>query len=191
MRLPTEPSSRRIHTVMMRFAYLGAGTVCLLASCSGTVSNDHPESGGTLAVSGGASSVAGGASAIASSATTITGGVTSTGGSLGLGGTLPANGGSTAPATYTGGSSGVNCAMVGCAAPPLCSTGCTDVCGCCPCSEGSQRGSQICKNGCWAELGTGGAILLPVGDPDSMPVATSSLHRAMQSGACRLCTLPL
>ncbi len=46
----------------------------------------------------------------------------------------------------------VNCATVGCAAPPLCSTGCTEVCGCCLCGEGTTQGNLVCAGGCWALL---------------------------------------
>jgi hypothetical protein len=34
--------------------------------------------------------------------------------------------------------------------PPLCSTGCKEPCGCCPCAEGSRNGSLVCTGGCWA-----------------------------------------
>jgi len=50
-----------------------------------------------------------------------------------------------------GGSAPV-CANAGCAAPPLCSTGCTAVCGCCSCLPGqiSANGSLVCtNNGCY------------------------------------------
>jgi hypothetical protein len=52
--------------------------------------------------------------------------------------------------------SSVDCSLVGCAPPPLCSTGCTEPCGCCPCAEGeiATRGgtSYRCTGGCFAEV---------------------------------------
>lgn len=140
---------------MTKLAYLGLTSLCLLTGCSGSVNDVHPQSGGTLALGGATNTVNGGATSVAGSVSTATGGAISPGGSLGFGGTLP-TGGSISTLTSGNGGSGVNCALVGCAAPPLCSTGCTEVCGCCPCSEGSQSGNQVCTNGCWAELGAGG-----------------------------------
>jgi hypothetical protein len=145
-------------TAMPKLAYAMLTMLCSVAGCSGTVSNDHPQAGGALAVGSSASAVTGGARTFTGGASSVTaGGVTSAGGALGLGGTLPASSGTSTTASSTGGAHGIDCSMVGCAAPPLCSTGCTEVCGCCPCSEGSLRGNLVCKNGCWADLGTGGA----------------------------------
>jgi hypothetical protein len=58
----------------------------------------------------------------------------------------------------TGATGGIDCALVGCAAPPLCSTGCTEVCGCCPCVEGTMENGLVCTGGCWEDRGgeTGG-----------------------------------
>ncbi len=45
------------------------------------------------------------------------------------------------------------CANVGCAAPPLCSVGCTATCGCCSCSAGQRNGDLVCTDqGCFASL---------------------------------------
>jgi hypothetical protein len=56
-------------------------------------------------------------------------------------------------------SSNVDCSLVGCAQPPLCSTGCTEVCGCCSCGEGQievrSGASYRCVNGCYAALDAG------------------------------------
>jgi hypothetical protein len=80
---------------------------------------------------------------------TGTGGLFGTGGSTGVGG-LQGTGG------YTGaGGSTINCALLGCAAPPMCATGCTATCGCCPCSEGTWQGNLVCHGGCWAETDAG------------------------------------
>lgn len=46
----------------------------------------------------------------------------------------------------------VDCSKVGCAAPPLCSTGCTEVCGCCPCTNGEVQGSLRCMGGCYVPI---------------------------------------
>jgi hypothetical protein len=46
--------------------------------------------------------------------------------------------------------SSVNCATVGCSAPPLCSLGCTATCGCCSCAEGERQGDLVCHGGCYA-----------------------------------------
>jgi len=49
------------------------------------------------------------------------------------------------------------CAGVGCAQPPVCSTGCLSPCGCCPCHEGetliTEGGTLSCVNSCFDELG--------------------------------------
>lgn len=52
---------------------------------------------------------------------------------------------------------GIDCSLVGCGAPPLCSTGCTETCGCCACGEGEQipgpdGGVLVCTGGCYAEV---------------------------------------
>jgi hypothetical protein len=44
------------------------------------------------------------------------------------------------------------CANVGCALPPLCSQGCTAVCGCCACAPGDRNGDLVCVGGCYAPL---------------------------------------
>lgn len=77
---------------------------------------------------------------------------------LGLGGACSGgvetdNSGSGSSATTSTGS-GVDCSVVGCGAPPLCSTGCQEACGCCPCGEGEvvndpQNGPMVCKGGCY------------------------------------------
>jgi hypothetical protein len=56
--------------------------------------------------------------------------------------------------TGTGSTSGVDCSNVGCAPPPLCSTGCQETCGCCPCLDGQmmsdpQNGDLVCNGGCY------------------------------------------
>jgi len=105
----------------------GLAMLPLAASCSG-----DPQIVGVLADSGGAAN--------------STGGIASTGGSgggLGVGGT-----GGTHSTT-----SAIDCSAVGCAAPPLCSTGCTEPCGCCPCSAGDMQGSLVCVGGCFAAVG--------------------------------------
>lgn len=45
-----------------------------------------------------------------------------------------------------------DCSNVGCAAPPLCSIGCTAPCGCCPCSDGTQSGGLRCQGGCYVPV---------------------------------------
>ncbi len=81
-------------------------------------------------------------------------------GGAGGGGQAGANG---AGAGQGGNSSGgSSCANVGCAPPALCSEGCTEPCGCCPCSEGeivTRTGqSYQCSGGCFAPAaGSSGA----------------------------------
>jgi hypothetical protein len=76
------------------------------------------------------------------------GAVGGTGGSGGNG-AWSATGGS--PAVGGGGGSGaIDCSMVGCALPPACEVGCSEVCGCCPCGEGQVQGDRVCRGGCWA-----------------------------------------
>jgi hypothetical protein len=95
-------------------------------------------------------------------------GVGGTRASGGVVSTAPAGGsgiiatGGTAAAGGTGGThsttSTIDCSAVGCAAPPLCSTGCTDPCGCCPCSAGQTQGSLVCVGGCFAAVGGAGGL---------------------------------
>jgi hypothetical protein len=50
-----------------------------------------------------------------------------------------------------GGTNPNPCATAGCAAPPLCSVGCTATCGCCSCSPGEHTGDLVCTDqGCYA-----------------------------------------
>lgn len=53
-----------------------------------------------------------------------------------------------------GGSSSIDCSAVGCAAPPMCDTGCEAPCGCCPCGDGQVQAVNgedlVCTGGCWA-----------------------------------------
>jgi hypothetical protein len=81
------------------------------------------------------------------------------------------------------------CANAGCAAPPLCSVGCTATCGCCSCSPGQRSGELVCTDqGCFAPApaidgggdggadGAGGVCALPfeVGPCDAaVPVFAS------------------
>jgi len=55
----------------------------------------------------------------------------------------------------------IDCSNVGCAPPPLCETGCQEVCGCCACAEGmpfSMNGTAyICQGGCYAPVVDAGA----------------------------------
>ena len=77
-----------------------------------------------------------------------------------------------------GGSAPV-CANAGCAAPPLCSTGCTAVCGCCSCLPGqiSANGSLVCtNNGCYEP--TDGGI-------DSGWTPESACLMSFDPGPCR------
>jgi len=116
------------------------GTIATTAHNGGTVSN-----GGIVSV-GGATSAMGGSSG-GFGGTQPTGGVATTGGQT--------SGGNTA--TSGGTSSGINCGLVGCAAAPLCSVGCAEICGCCSCSEGAVQNGLVCTGGCWAAAGgTGG-----------------------------------
>ena len=46
----------------------------------------------------------------------------------------------------------IDCSQAGCAAPPLCSTGCTAVCGCCPCIDGTIAGGLRCTGGCYVPV---------------------------------------
>jgi hypothetical protein len=50
----------------------------------------------------------------------------------------------------------IDCSLVGCGAPPMCSTGCTEVCGCCSCGDGETQGGLVCTGGCWAPADAGG-----------------------------------
>jgi len=87
--------------------------------------------------------------------TAAAGGTGATGGS---GGTTATGG--TAGATPIGGTGGIDCSNVGCAAPPLCATGCTAACGCCSCGDGETSpvdgGFMVCVGGCY-ELHDAGA----------------------------------
>jgi len=54
-----------------------------------------------------------------------------------------------------GSDASIDCATIGCGAPPICGTACDSPCGCCPCAEGSEMGTHVCQGGCWAPRGTG------------------------------------
>jgi hypothetical protein len=62
------------------------------------------------------------------------------------GGQLPSHDGGATPDTRV-----ASCANVGCAAPPMCSAGCTARCGCCSCAPGERTGDLVCTDqGCYA-----------------------------------------
>jgi hypothetical protein len=118
-----------------------------VAACGGKADSDRPAAGEPAAADRGGAPAGSAGSELAGAAGTspFTGGA---------GGSQPQarTGGTGSDAT--GGSAGLDCSVVGCAAPPLCSTGCLDPCGCCPCEEGSTRvldgTDQVCSGGCWA-----------------------------------------
>jgi hypothetical protein len=69
-----------------------------------------------------------------------------------------------ASSSGAGGSGGepTDCSNVGCAAPPLCSEGCNEFCGCCTCNDGERipgdDGPLSCEGGCYVPLrGAGGS----------------------------------
>src|SRR4030043_172530 len=69
-----------------------------------------------------------------------------------------------------------NCDMVGCAAPPLCSTGCQETCGCCFCTSGESGGNNlVCVGGCFVTKCTPGMDQTCNDD-----IAISSLHGTCQ-----------
>jgi hypothetical protein len=83
----------------------------------------------------------------------------------------PSRDASTTPDTGTP----TNCANVGCALPPLCSTGCQETCGCCSCAPGERNGDLVCTSaGCYApappvDAGTGVCALpFEVGPCDAL-----------------------
>lgn len=67
----------------------------------------------------------------------------------------------------TGGTSSVDCATVGCSAPPLCSAGCTATCGCCACAEGEHSGDLVCHGGCYVPTSTDGGAVTDARDADA------------------------
>ncbi len=83
---------------------------------------------------------------------------TGSGGSGGAGASDAGNPDATAGGS--GGSGGIDCGNVGCAAPPLCATGCTAACGCCACTDGDtlgiDGGTYVCTGGCYAPAIDGG-----------------------------------
>ena len=115
-------------TGSLRNTWMGLGFAAVVA-CS---ASDSPSFSGRF--DGGSSSGAGGSSGSA------TGGAGGGAGQAGMAG----NGG------------GRDCSNVGCAPPPMCSTGCTEVCGCCSCLEGVTMGNLVCVGGCWDTLVVGG-----------------------------------
>jgi hypothetical protein len=84
------------------------------------------------------------------------------------------------------------CANVGCSAPPLCSTGCQAVCGCCTCSPGERNGALVCTSaGCYAEApaGDGGTDAADGGGVCSLPFVAGPCEAAIGvyafvDGAC-------
>ena len=90
------------------------------------------------------------------------------------------------------GSGASPCQHTGCAAPPLCSTGCQAQCGCCTCTPGTRSGDLICTNGCYdpapasdggSDVDGGGAIVcqLPfeVGPCDALFPVYQAAYRQM------------
>jgi hypothetical protein len=78
-------------------------------------------------------------------------------GGAGSGGDSGAGGG--------GGTGGIDCSNVGCGMPPLCSSGCQEPCGCCPCAPGELLGTEyICQGGCFAPRTDGGVSCTVDGD---------------------------
>jgi hypothetical protein len=61
----------------------------------------------------------------------------------------------------------VDCATVGCSAPPLCSAGCTATCGCCACAEGEHSGDLVCHGGCYVPTSTDGGAVTDARDADA------------------------
>lgn len=88
------------------------------------------------------------------------GGVPAVGGRATGGSDEPASGGGatggTATEPGTGGVGVIDCSTIGCAAPPLCATGCTEPCGCCLCPDGEAVDidgvKHACVGGCWAPV---------------------------------------
>jgi hypothetical protein len=79
----------------------------------------------------------------------------------GVSGAAGAGGSGASAGASTGGSSSIDCSVVGCAAPPMCDTGCEAPCVCCPCGDGqvlTENGQDlVCTGGCWAHAaGDGG-----------------------------------
>jgi hypothetical protein len=79
------------------------------------------------------------------------------GGAGGAAGAAAAGGSGTGSAGGAGGlphvvsnDGGLDCATVGCGAPPLCSVGCHEACGCCACADGDHAGDLTCTGGCYA-----------------------------------------
>jgi hypothetical protein len=71
------------------------------------------------------------------------------------------------------------CAAVGCAASPLCSTGCQATCGCCSCAPGERNGDLVCTaRGCYepAPAADGGAV--DGGDVCSLPFVAGPCEAA-------------
>jgi hypothetical protein len=104
-------------------------------------------------------------------------------------------GGSLTPQPDAGSDAPPNvCANAGCAAPPLCSLGCTATCGCCNCSPGERNGDLLCtEQGCFAPVPAtdggadqGGSVCSLPFDPGPCEAAFSVY--AFVNGACTLQT---
>lgn len=138
--------------------------------------------------------------AAACGGSTSSGGTSSTGGSGGVAtggsGGAPTGGSGGVP---TGGSGGVDCSLVGCAPPPMCDTGCQEVCGCCMCGEGSTQpadgGYLLCVGGCYTFVAAktcGGLAEAPCGPDEYCDFPASSYcggddspgHCVKKPGAC-------
>jgi hypothetical protein len=59
----------------------------------------------------------------------------------------------------------------------MCATGCTAICGCCFCAEGTWQGDLVCRGGCWA---------VPDAGVDSHPAAGAfeSFRLTQSYGPC-------
>ena len=184
-------------------------------SADGSAHSDSGTGGASGTGTGGAGGTSGSGGVTSSGGSTRSGGTTSSGGTTTSGGTTAAGGstrtgGATASGgvtssggvTRTGGATGAtggttssppDCARVGCAQPPLCSEGCREPCGCCPCSPGVRSGDLICTmNGCYASAAAPDAGILVACSGQGDPLCgqgSSCIVGCPSKGAGGLCSV--
>jgi hypothetical protein len=157
---------------------MGWVTVAIATACGGST-DDDADRGAMGGASGDGASSGGSESGGSESGGTAAGGADT--------------GGAPTGGAESGGTGGIDCSMVGCAPPPLCAEGCTDVCGCCSCGAGEEMVidgvPHTCTGGCWApdaETCTYDGRVYEVGD--SFPATDGCNHCFCDASGLVACT---
>jgi hypothetical protein len=182
------PRSCGVNPPMTRdLTRLGSGLLfAVLVACGQATADADAEGGGARVAGDGAAGAEAAAGAPSGGRPPAVGGAAGDrgaavgGGAGAMGGQVPELGGAASVGGAGGGPS--SCDLVGCAPPPLCATGCSSRCGCCPCTEGDATDldgvKHECVGGCWAP--TDGACTV-----DGMPYGSGAEFAA--GDGCNTC----